>query len=339
MKSRNAVHASLEDAVNRWLPNILYTTHPAAAEATSIFITNQNSEETKAAYFRILRAFLAWAEHGECNTLATLTTQDLKRYEEGLVRIKGSGPAAPRSRAQALSCLRSYFRALVNAGVLASNPAIDVKGAKAKAKLGAYPAIPADDVGRLLDSICGETLQDLQERAVIALMLFGCARVSAVTKLKYSDIREADGRLVVKLDEKGDNIHWVPLAKEADNYLRAFMAVSGDGASGCDPNPDGYVFRCWSKGRKRLASKPLDRRMCYRMVKRRTRAVGLLGVSNHTFRATGITHFINISGSVEKARRLANHASVNTTKLYDHNDQAVQVEDVDQIDYRKPLVK
>lgn len=337
MKSRKDVHGAFEEKVAAWLPDILYLTHEKAPEVTATFLANQNSAETKHAYFRILKAFLTWAESGERTSLQDLTTRDIKRYIEGLVRAKGAaGAAKDRTRAQALSCLRSYFGELVGAGALPSNPALAVKTAHEKTNRGAYPALEPDEVVRLLDSIGDSTLQDLQDRAVVGLMLFACARVSAVTKLKHGDIREAGGRLEVMLDEKGDKKHWVPLTREAERYLKEFLAKSGDGAEGCDPNPHGYVFRRWDKGRKRLTSRPMDRVVCWRMVKRRAKAIGLdPKVSNHTFRATGLTRIIAASGSLETARRVANHSSVNTTKLYDHNSQAVKPEDVDLIEYRK----
>ncbi|WP_414462419.1 tyrosine-type recombinase/integrase [Hyphomicrobium sp. DY-1] len=326
--------------MSRWVPDIVHATHPLAAQATTTFITNQRSPQTKTAYFGILRKFLAWADNGGWSSLSDLTTLDIKRYETGLLRVRGNGgQAAPRSRAQTLSCLRSYFRALVNVGALTVNPAAEVKGSKASANIGAYPALSSDDVTKLLASMEGDSLQDLQERALIGLMLFACARVGAVTKLTHSDVREAEGRLVVKLDEKGEKEHWVPLSKEADAFFRAFRDASGEGAAWCDPNPEGYVFRRWDKGRKRLTGRPLDRRVCLRIVKRRAERVGLFGVKNHTFRATGITRFINVTGDMERARRLANHSSVNTTKLYDHNDQGVQPHDVDEISFDGVMVR
>lgn len=336
MKSRKAVHEAFEDTVAAWLPNILYGTHEKVPELTASFLSNQNSNETKKAYFGILKAFLAWAENNKCESLAGLTAKDIKRYDEGMMRRKGAGEISKRTRAQVLSCLRSYFSVLVADSILTVNPALAVKGPKEKGSKGAYPALAPEDVVRLLDAIGDKTLQDAQERAVIGLMVFTCSRVSAVTKMKQEHIREALGRMEVMLDGKGDKKHWVPLTREAERYLREFLSRSGDGAEGCDSNPEGYVFRRWSKGRKRLTSRPLDRVMCWRIVKRRAKAVGLIGqkISNHTFRATGLTRIIAASGSLETARRVANHSSVNTTKLYDHNNQAARVEDVDLIDYR-----
>ncbi|MBS0232503.1 MAG: tyrosine-type recombinase/integrase [Proteobacteria bacterium] len=321
------------------LPDILNLTHERARQATYDFLVNQRSARTKEHYLRIVMQFLAWAEARELKSLAELTTADIKNYVEGLIRRKGSGFArvSAQSRAQVISCLRGYFNDLVLKGALAFNPVTSVKNPKTKANEGAFPPLPDNQVVRLLDGIGEATLQDVQDRAVIGLMVFACARVSAVTKLKQTDVWEELGRIHVRLEEKGGKPHQLPLNREAERYLRAFLAKSSEGSAGCDPNPEGWLFRRWNKRRRVLTSLPLDRLVCYRMVRRRAKSLGIVHrkMGNHTFRATGITMFINAGGVLEDARRLANHSSTNTTRLYDHNRHGVKECDVDRIDYRR----
>jgi len=44
-------------------------------------------------------------------------------------------------------------------------------------------------------------------------------------------------------------------------------------------------------------------------------------VCYHTFRATGITNYLENQGTLEKAQQIAAHSSPRTTKLYDRTDQ------------------
>jgi integrase/recombinase XerD len=56
------------------------------------------------------------------------------------------------------------------------------------------------------------------------------------------------------------------------------------------------------------------------MIKRRARAAGPAdGVSRHTFRATGITVYVEGGGTVEKSKQIASHESPSTTELYDRS--------------------
>lgn len=236
-----------------------------------------------------------------------------------------------------LACLRGYFDALVRGGAVPANPAASVENYRLNVKIGHAKPLGREHMSKLLDSIETETLQGLQDRAVIALMAFSCARVGAVTKMTLESVYEEGGRLHVCLNEKRDAIHYVPCNPELEGYLRAFMSRTG--GDSCEPNPERWLFRKWSKARKVLTGEPLTRMMCYAMVKRHAAVIGLKGVTNHSFRATGITTFLRAGGALDDARRLANHASVNTTKLYDHRTQAVSTVDVDRINYRKEGVR
>ena len=55
--------------------------------------------------------------------------------------------------------------------------------------------------------------------------------------------------------------------------------------------------------------------------------------SPHSFRATGITNFLENDGTLEAAQRIAGHADSRTTKLYDRHGQKVLLEDMERIRY------
>ncbi len=51
--------------------------------------------------------------------------------------------------------------------------------------------------------------------------------------------------------------------------------------------------------------------------------------SPHSFRATGITNYLENGGSLEVAQRIAGHADSRTTKLDDRRGQKVLLEDME----------
>ena len=60
------------------------------------------------------------------------------------------------------------------------------------------------------------------------------------------------------------------------------------------------------------------------LLKRRLRDAGIVGdYSPHSFRATGITNYLENGGTLEVAQRIAGHADSRTTKLYDRRGQKV----------------
>jgi integrase/recombinase XerD len=79
---------------------------------------------------------------------------------------------------------------------------------------------------------------------------------------------------------------------------------------------------------------PLVRTDAADMLKRRLKQAGLPAhYSPHSFRATGITNFLENDGTLEAAQRIAGHADSRTTKLYDRRGQKVLLEDMERIRY------
>ena len=51
----------------------------------------------------------------------------------------------------------------------------------------------------------------------------------------------------------------------------------------------------------------------------------------HTFRATGITTYLQNGGTIEHAQQIANHESPRTTKLYDRTNDAISLDEIERI--------
>ena len=68
------------------------------------------------------------------------------------------------------------------------------------------------------------------------------------------------------------------------------------------------------------------------MVKRRVAGAGLPPeISNHTFRATGITDYLANGGTIETAARIAGHASTRTTQLYNRAQEQLSLDEIERI--------
>ncbi len=68
------------------------------------------------------------------------------------------------------------------------------------------------------------------------------------------------------------------------------------------------------------------------MIKRRAKGVGLSdSVCCHTFRATGITAYLENGGTIEHAQQIANHESPKTTKLYDRTSDQITLDEIERI--------
>lgn len=78
----------------------------------------------------------------------------------------------------------------------------------------------------------------------------------------------------------------------------------------------------------------MSRTDAYAMIQRRVKDAGIEGrFSCHSFRATGITNYLENGGSLEKAQWIAGHSDSRTTKLYDRRALKATVEDIERVRY------
>lgn len=68
------------------------------------------------------------------------------------------------------------------------------------------------------------------------------------------------------------------------------------------------------------------------MIKRRAKEAGLSpAISCHTFRATGITAYLEDGGTVEKAQAITAHESPQTTTLYERRRDQISLDEIERV--------
>jgi len=90
---------------------------------------------------------------------------------------------SPPSVKQHLAAIRMLFDWLVVRQVVAINPAAAVRGPRHVVKKGKTPVLEANEARTLLDSIDVSTPVGLRDRALIALLVYTFARVSAAISM------------------------------------------------------------------------------------------------------------------------------------------------------------
>jgi integrase len=161
--------------------------------------------------------------------------------------------------------------------------------------------LTAGEARQLLDSIDTSTLIGLRDRALIALMCYSFARVSVVVGMNVDDYYQQGKRSWIRLHEKGGKFHEVPAHHNAEVYLDAYIAATGIADEGKGP-----LFRSAIGNINALSRQRMSRTDVLRMVKRRAVATGI-GIDRiccHTFRATGITAYLENGGTIENAQAI-----------------------------------
>jgi site-specific recombinase XerD len=305
------------------LPALVVQAGPAAAARfVDFFAVTLRNPNTRQAYVHAVRAFLDWAQEREL-VLERIQPVHVAAYIEALSRRYEA-----RTVKQHLAALRGLFGWLVTGGVLDRNPAADVRGPAAHATGGRTPVLFEDDTRRLLDAIDVSHVVGLRDRALIAVMLYSFARISAVVSMRVRDYEVMGTRAWLLLHEKGGKRHRVPAHHQLVEALEAYLD-----AAGIRDELDAPLFRS-TRGRTRiLTERALDRVRALRMVKRRAADAGLPphAVWNHTFRATGVTNFMQNGGTLEAAAQIAAHASTRTTQLYNRNPDRIALSEIERV--------
>ena len=178
-----------------------------------------------------------------------------------------------------------------------------------------------------MDSIDTTTLVGLRDRALIAVMTFAFARIGAVVGMKIEDFYPQGKRWWVRLHEKGGKTHE---CRRTIISKRTSTPISTPPVSAMIAR--GPLFRsvAWRTGE--LTGKPMNRVDAYRMIQRRADGLGLrVRIGCHTFRATGITAYLEAGGTLENAQAMAAHESPRTTKLYDRTGDEITLDEVERI--------
>jgi site-specific recombinase XerD len=319
----NQALVAWDERITDFVPAIVSGTSERAGETfLEFFAATINNKNTREAYIRAVSHFINWpmiAELGSLNDIRPLHVAAYINHCETLF-------SAPTVK-QRLAALRSLFDWMVRNGAMTSNPAMSVRGPSHEVQRGKTPILAATEAKDLINSIPTETAIDLRDRALIALMTYSFARISAAVGMNVEDLIQTNGRSWVRLHEKRGKVHELPAHHKLLDHLDAYLAVAGHG-----DNPKAPLFRS-GKGRTgELGELRFTRQDAYAMVRRRATAAGVKAkIGNHSFRGTGITTFLENDGTLEVAQEMANHSSPRTTKLYDRRRDSITQDAIERI--------
>ena len=123
-----------------------------------------------------------------------------------------------------------------------------MRGPKQVVKTGKTPVLTAAEARGLLDSIETATLIGLRDRALLGLMVYGFARISAALAMRVADYYTQGKRSYFRLHEKG---------RQVSGYSRASYGAGLDGciyrAGGAGDRPERPVV---SVGRPPAGERP-----------------------------------------------------------------------------------
>ena len=200
----------------------------ASLRFLDFFTANIRNPNTRAAYAVAVRAFFAWLDAKHVAPLAAVRTHHVSAY----VEVLGRRYRAPTVK-QHLAAIRMLFDWLIVGQIFAGpNPAAAVRGPKHVVKKGKTSGARrrrGEEAAR--QHRCVDVV-GLRDRALIALLVYTFARVSAALHMNVEDYYPQGKRWWVRLHEKGGKQHEMPAHHLLEHYLDAYRhgarAIGGE---------------------------------------------------------------------------------------------------------------
>jgi site-specific recombinase XerD len=260
------------------------------------------AEKTRHAYAIDTTQLAGWASAGQLAP-ATIDVRALRRYAASLSE-RGQ---APSTVARKLAALRGFFRAQVELGARAENPAELLSSPKRAQRL---PRVlkPAE-VAALLDRIPATTPLELRDRALFELAYASGLRAEELVSLDLDAI-DFDAE-TVRVEGKGGRTRIVPAGEHALRALERYLARA---RPALEVHGDPALFL--SKSGRRLGTSDVRRRLRTWARQAATHAPALADAHPHALRHSFATHLLEGGADLRAIQELLGHSSISTTQVY-----------------------
>ncbi|MEO5970977.1 MAG: tyrosine-type recombinase/integrase [Bdellovibrionia bacterium] len=254
-------------------------------QSIEAFLLDQRSPHTRRAYGKDLKRFVKFLHSRNLRQGAdTLTRTVLIGYKESLL----SDGLQHTSIDRHLATLRSFFKWLVDDGILEKSPADGVRFLNPK-KLSTTIGFSDEEVRKIL------TIPDLHKRSgaqhyAILMVLFYCGlRRSELCSLKISNLGTERNLRVLRLRGKGNAERMIVLTDPVWNALKHYFYISRRDIE--KTSGEVYLFSPIRNNRTGVLDKPLDTSTIFSIVTRYAKQAGIMNrVSPHSCRATAISN-------------------------------------------------
>lgn len=263
------------------------------------------ASKTRLAYASDTLQFARWASAAELAPSAT-DVRALRRYVAGLSE-RGHAPA---TIARKLAALRGLFRAQMELGERAENPADLLRSPKRVQHL--PRVLRSSEIATLLDRIPATTALELRDRALFELAYASGLRAEELITLDYDSV-DFDSESV-RVEGKGGRTRLVPVGEHSlralENYLQRGRPslATGDGGAGR------ILFL--SKSGRRLGTSDVRRRLRTWARLAAGQAPALAQAHPHALRHSFATHLLEGGADLRAIQELLGHSSISTTQVY-----------------------
>lgn len=251
--------------------------------------------------------------HGLTRFLSHLREQGVQEIQEaGKFHIRGFLLALRRknlntkSIVRDLVAIRTFFRFLIQEGILESNPVEELESPKVARTL--PEILTLKEIEQILEQPNLQTPLGIRDRAMLEMLYATGMRVSELTRLPTHQVNLEGGYVLVY--GKGSKERIIPLGSEAMKWVTAYLKTARRILSKGKESPFLFVNR---------SGKGMTRQRFWKSLKEYAQRAGLRKrITPHLLRHSFASHLLERGADLRSVQMMLGHVDISTTQIYTH---------------------
>ena len=205
-----------------------------------------------------------------------------------------------------LVAIRTFFRFLIQEGVLESNPVEELESPKVAKTL--PEILTLKEIEQILEQPNLQTPLGTRDRAMLEMLYATGMRVSELTQLPIHQVNLEGG--YVLLYGKGSKERIVPLGTEAMKWVTVYLKTARGILSKGKESPSLFINR---------SGKGMSRQRLWKSLKDYAQRAGLRKrITPHLLRHSFASHLLERGADLRSVQMMLGHADISTTQIYTH---------------------
>jgi integrase/recombinase XerD len=260
------------------------------------------SRNTIEAYSLDLTRFLDYLRGKGIQELRDIGKFDVRGFLLSLKRKDLSTKSIGRD----LSAIRTFFRFLIQEGILETNPIEDLESPKVAKKL--PEILSLKEIEQILEQPNLQTPLGIRDRAMLEMLYATGMRVSELTHLPTHQVNLEGG--YVLLYGKGSKERIVPLGSEAMNWVTLYLSTARGILAKAKESPILFINR---------SGRGMTRQGFWKNLRDYARRAGLRKrITPHLLRHSFASHLLERGADLRSVQMMLGHVDISTTQIYTH---------------------
>jgi integrase/recombinase XerD len=233
--------------------------------------------------------------------------RDIGKFDvRGFLLLLKRKDLSTKSIGRDLSAIRTFFRFLIQEGILETNPIEDLESPRVAKKL--PEILSLKEIEQILEQPNLQTPLGIRDRAMLEMLYATGMRVSELTHLPTHQVNLEGG--YVLLYGKGSKERIVPLGSEAMNWATLYLGTARGILAKARESPFLFINR---------SGRGMTRQGFWKNLRDYARRAGLRKrITPHLLRHSFASHLLERGADLRSVQMMLGHVDISTTQIYTH---------------------